>query len=433
MQKGHTTMHEVRLTRDEQPIPNRVVVIMPFGKKILEDGTTFDFDWYYEDVVRTTIQEAGFVPVRADGVYGPASVQGVVWRAIQQAELVVVDFSGRNPNVAMEYMAARLIGKRMIYLAQHPDDIPSDVRGLRYIPYAYGYAEMAAMQKELRVQLEAVRKEPAQEMALIPMATGGTVPTRARVVSVSREFAVVRAEDGRPGVLGSEDVDWGRIIPDMTRHYSVGDQVDGAFEMLPTGGMKYTLLAGRPNPWNELAAEHPVGHAFTGTVHSVRDPGVFVRVHGPINGLIPRGSLPAGAFLAPGDEVEVTTVDIDPRRRRVTLNLIRSTAARPATGPRVGDRLEGEVHRIRPEGEGGFVLLRVEGRRRPVFLHCTQMTPDLRQDLNSGGIEIGEVIDLEVTRVDDVGDKVYVRDIPEDATESSVACEPEQPPLAEAA
>ena len=413
-------MHEVRLTRDEQPVPNRVLVVMPFGKKPLDDGTTFDFDWFYEDIISTTISETGLTPVRADEVYGPASVQGVVWRGIQQAELVVVDFSCRNPNVAMEYMAARIIGKRMIYLAQRADDIPSDVRGLRYIPYAYGYAEMAAMQKELRVQLEAVRKEPAQEMALIPMATGGTVPTRAQVVSVTREFAVVRADDGGHGVLAAEDVDWGRLITDMTRHYSVGDRVDGAFEILPTGGMKYTLLAGQQNPWNELAASHPVGRTFTGTVHSVRDAGVFVRVTGQINGLIPRGTLPAGVALSPGGKVEVTVAAIDAPRRRVTLTLVESGTVRPSRGIGVGDRLEGEVCKICPEGEGGYVLLKVDGRQRPVFLHCTQMTPELRRDLNSGGIETGEVIDLEVTRVDVAGDKVFVRDIEDQDSDAAL-------------
>ncbi|MEW2352965.1 S1 RNA-binding domain-containing protein [Spirillospora sp. NPDC029432] len=413
-------MHEIRLTRDEQPIPGRVLVITPFGKVTHPDGTTFDFDWLYEEIIRTTIEEAGMTPVRADEVYGPASVQGVVWRGIQQAELVVVDFSCRNPNVSLEYMAARIIGKRMIYLAQHPDDIPSDVRGLRYIPYAYGYAEMAAMQKELRVQLEAVRKEPSQEMALIPMATGGTVPVRGQIVSVSREFAVVRADDGGHGVLGCEDVNWGRIVHDMTRHYSVGDRVDGAFEMLPTGGTKYTLLAGQPNPWNELASTHPVGRTFTGTVHSVRDAGVFVRISGPINGLIPRGSLPEGAFPPPGGKVEVTVLAVDSRRRRVTLSLVGtgSQPAGPAGGVKTGDRLEGEIVKVRPEGEGGFVLLKVDGRRRPVFLHCTAMTPDLRHDLNAGGIEVGELLDLEVTRVDPAGDKVFVRDVENETPEA---------------
>ncbi|MFE0805923.1 S1 RNA-binding domain-containing protein [Streptomyces sp. NPDC058794] len=417
-------MHEVRLTRDEQPIEGNVMVIAPFGKKTLPDGTTFDFDWLYTDVIGPTVTEAGMTPVRGDSVYGPASVLNVVWRAIQQAELIVVDFSCRAPNVAMEYMAAKLIGKRMIYLAQSADDIPSDVRGLRYIPYSNLYADMSHMREELRVQLQAVRQEPVQEMALIPMATKGTVPARARVVSVSREFAVVRADDGTHGVLGHDDVDWSRIVADMTRLYAVGDVLDGAFELQPTGGAKYTLIAGRPNPWQALAAGHPAGHRFTAAVHSVRDAGVFVRVTDDINGLVPRSTLPEGVEVNPGGQVDVSVVDVDVRRRRITLRLherlpvptpIRKQASPP--GLRPGDRLEGRVHKAVPEDKGGYILLKVAGRARPVLLHCSAMSEDLRQDLNAGEVERDEVIDVEVVSVDGARDKVLVRDVPEEESD----------------
>ncbi|MEU2583643.1 S1 RNA-binding domain-containing protein [Streptomyces avermitilis] len=414
-------MHEARLTRDEQPIEGNVMVVAPFGKKALADGSTFDFDWLYTDVISPTVTETGMTPVRGDSVYGPASVLNVVWRAIQQAELIVVDFSCRAPNVAMEYMAAKLIGKRMIYLAQSPDDIPSDIRGLRYIPYSALYADMSHMREELRAQLEAVRQEPVQEMALIPMATKGTVPARARVVSVSREFAVVRADDGTHGVLGQEDVDWSRIVADMTRLYEVGDVLDGAFELQPTGGAKYTLLAGRPNPWQALAASHPAGHRFTANVHSVHDAGLFVRVTGDINGLVPRSTLPPGAEIRPRREVDVSVIDIDTRRRRVTLKLHERlpapTPIRQQASPRAlraGDRLEGRVHRALPEDKGGYILLKVEGRSRPVLLHCSAMSEELRHDLNAGEVERDEIIDLEVVSVDSSRDKVLVRDLPEE-------------------
>lgn len=415
-------MHEIRLTRDEQPIPGTVLYIGPFGTKALQDGTSFDFDWLYTEVVSATIREAGMKPVRADSVYGPASVLDAVWRAIQQAEAVVCDFSCRAPNVAMEYMAAKLIGKRMVYLSQSAEDIPSDIRGLRHIPYSNSYADMSHMRDELRVQLKAVCEEPVQEMALIPMATGGTVPARAQVVSVSREFVVVRGDDGAHGVLGGEDVDWARIVPDMTRLYNVGDRLDGAFEMSPSGGAKYTLLTGRPNPWQELATTHPVGRAFTGTVHSVREAGVFVRVAGPLNGLVPRSALPPGFHAVPGARLQVAVTEIEARRRRITLHLDgpapqgTSPAApqgRTDSGPAlaVGDRLEGEVVKVAPEGQGGYLLLSVEGRRRPVFLHCSAMTAELRRDLNAGGVDRGEVLDVEITHIDPERDRISVRDI----------------------
>lgn len=421
-------MHDIRLTRDEQTVPGNVLVITPMGKKILRNDDEFDFDWHFQDVISPVVTEAGMTPVRADSVYGPANVLDVVWRGIQQAEVCIVDFSCRTPNVAMEYMAAKLIGKRMIYLAQHADDIPSDVRGLRHIPYTPLYADMARMRAELRQQLEAVRLEPAQEMALIPLATGGVTPARAQVVSVSADFAVVRAADGTLGVLSGEDVDWSRIVTDMTRFCTVGEWLDGAFEMLPAGGTKYTLLSGQQNPWRQLEATHPVGHTFTGTVHSVRQVGVFVRISGSVNGLVPRSSLPAGTELTPGSQVEATVLSVESRRRRVTLALAQgraqgrgrpvvpfpssgATSAGASPGVALHERLEGEVVKIAPEGQGGYVLLRVPDRERPVFLHCSAMSGQLRHDLNHGGIELGEILDLEVSSINLHQDKVCVRDV----------------------
>ncbi|MEU1367428.1 S1 RNA-binding domain-containing protein [Streptomyces sp. NPDC005803] len=437
-------MHDIRLTRDEQTVPGNVLVITPMGKKVLRNDDEFDFDWHFQDVISPVVTETGMTPVRADSVYGPANVLDVVWRGIQQAEVCIVDFSCRTPNVAMEYMAAKLIGKRMIYLAQHADDIPSDVRGLRHIPYTPLYADMARMRAELRQQLEAVRLEPGQEMALIPLVTGGVTPARAQVVSVSAEFAVVRAVDGTLGVLSGEDVDWSRIVTDMARFCTVGEWLDGAFEMLPAGGTKYTLLSGQQNPWRRLEATQPAGHTFTGTVHSVRQAGVFVRVSGPVNGLVPRSSLPPGTELTPGSQVEVTVLSVESRRRRVTLALVQggargrgrpvvplpSTGATSAGGPAgaatagvtLHERLEGEVVKIAPEGQGGYVLLRVPGRERPVFLHCLAMSGQLRHDLNHDGIELGEILDVEVSSIDLRQNKVCVRDVePED--EDTVAPE----------
>ncbi|GGV44157.1 hypothetical protein GCM10010182_80850 [Actinomadura cremea] len=416
-------MHHTRLTRSEHTVPGNVLVISPFGVKPNGKDGASDFDRLYDHVIKPTIADLGMGPTRADSIYGPATVFDVVWRAIQQAELLVVDFTGRNANVALEYMAGRLLGKRMVFLSQNLEDVPSDVQGLRCIPYGEDFYEMEAMRAELKEQLEAVRQEPAQEMALIPMATGGSIPVTAQVVSVSREIAVVRADDGAHGVLSGEDVDWGRIIPDMSRRFKVGDRVDGAFEVGPNGGMKYTLLTG-PDPWKALATTHPVGSTSTGIVHSSRDAGVFVQVGGGINGLIPRSMLPAGPAFTPGTEIEIRVVDLQPQRRKITLAPVGAAPAPPAPSADsafpVGMRLEGEVVKVAPEGEGGFILLTVAGRTRPVFLHCSKMTAELRGDLNSGGVERGELLDLEVVATDPARDRVLVRDLPDEAATPSL-------------
>lgn len=262
--------------------------------------------------------------------------------------------------------------------------------------------------RELEERSGAVRPEPVQEPARIP----------AQVIFVTREFAVVRAENGISGVLSGEDVLWGRIIPDMTRRFSIADRVDGAFETDPSGGKKYTLLTG-PNPWESLSHSHPIGSTFTGTVHSVVDEiGVFVRITDQINGLIPRNQVRTASLWTPGMEIEVRMVSVQPQRRHVTLASAASAPreARPQVNPdvRVGQRLEGDVVKVMPPERGGYILLKVPDRVRPVQLPWSAMTAELRDDLVSADVRLGDILDVEVVAIDTDRDSVLVRDLPEE-------------------
>lgn len=436
-------MTDLHLLRDERPIEGRVFVAMPYGIKTVGGGTEFDFDQFYQQELSSIIEAAGMTAVRADSIYGPQTVMGPIWRGIQQAEVVLIDFTTRSPNVAMEFAFALLIGKKMIFLTQQPDDIPTDVRGrLRHITYSAHFSHIHAMRDELTNQLGAIRTESTVEMALVPMVSGGTDPVPARVITVTGDFVVVEANDGRRGVLGNADVDYDRIVSDMTRRFTVGEMLSGAFDVDTGGGMKYTLLAGKADPWPQLKRDFPVGTSFTGTVRRVSDQlGAFVPLAHGIEGLLHRSTL-EGRDLAPGDEVAVQVSRLDVGRRRIGLELDRVVSqpavsvvparragpdrrvgvdGRPEAMIRAGDRLEGEVVKVAPEGAGGFLLLRLPGRIRPAMLHCTVMTPALREDLNSGRVEQGEIIDVEVLTVDQRTDRVTLRDLPDEADGGDVA------------
>ena len=77
--------------------------------------------------------------------------------------------------------------------------------------------------------------------------------------STAREYVVVEAEKGQRCLLAPEDVEWGRILGDMTHRFSVGDVLNGAFETTEDGYTRYTLLAGQTNPWHAIAAEFAEG------------------------------------------------------------------------------------------------------------------------------------------------------------------------------
>jgi small subunit ribosomal protein S1 len=157
-----------------------------------------------------------------------------------------------------------------------------------------------------------------------------------RVIAVAKERAVIETEVGgcrRAWELGPADVDFTRLIPDMTRWFAPEDRVSGAIVTDTRGRSRYTLLAGRSDPWPSLAAEYPVGTTFTGRVVNTGPRiGAFVTITGGINGRVPAADA-RQARLAPDTRVEVEVVRVDPAARQVGLAL-RRVLPGPAAGVR---------------------------------------------------------------------------------------------------
>ena len=148
--------------RTHSPESGVVFFAMPFGQKSVADRENCDFDTLYRSGFAPAVQACGMKPERLDDLYGPQGVLELIWRAIQRAEIVVIDFSFRSANVTFEYGLAWSLGKRIIALTQDEDDIPSDLRGLnRYIHYSQYFADMEQMKSELTLQLKALREEPS--------------------------------------------------------------------------------------------------------------------------------------------------------------------------------------------------------------------------------------------------------------------------------
>jgi small subunit ribosomal protein S1 len=422
-----------KFTRDQRPEKGVIFFAMPYGDKTLSNGQPFDFNQFYAGVLKKAVDKDGMTPLRADGIYGLQGVLETIWRGIQKAEVVVIDFTTKAPNVALEFAIALLLGKRIVILTQDPEDIPTDVRGLyRHISYGSGWDAVEALKEELHQQLQAIREEPASEMALIPLPWGGVEPVAARVKSVNRDFVVVEAEDGRRAVLGNADVDYTRIIKDMSRRFKEGSQLSGSFDVDLKGGTKYTLLAGLTNPWPMLANDHRPGTTFTGPVESmVEGVGAFVRVAHGVNGLVSKDFRSNG--LSRGDRVRVTVTQVDAAARRIQLHLdevvdAATVSSLGGTGPTadapvVGTQAYGEVIKVAPEEQsrGGFLLVRLPGLERPAILHCTKMTEDLREDLKNGQVDVGEEIPVEVITVDAAHGRVSLKDLPDEPATQAVA------------
>ena len=58
-----------------------------------------------------------------------------VWKGINEANIVIADITNRNPNVFYELGIAHTLGKKVILLTQHIEDIPFDLKRYRIIEY----------------------------------------------------------------------------------------------------------------------------------------------------------------------------------------------------------------------------------------------------------------------------------------------------------
>jgi hypothetical protein len=105
-----------------------VFVLMPFSNELKP---------VYEDHIKKVVQKLNLKVARADDFFTADSIMSDIWNAICDTRLVIADCTGRNPNVFYEIGLAHTIGKRVVLITKDKDDIPFDIRHLRYIEYEY--------------------------------------------------------------------------------------------------------------------------------------------------------------------------------------------------------------------------------------------------------------------------------------------------------
>lgn len=146
--------HEVRqvitFAPDVFKAPRRQVdkslvgVLMPFAA---------EFD-HVHHAIKAAIEAGGLRCERADDVWRDSVIVQDIFELIFASNALVVDFSGRNPNVMYETGIAHTLGKTVIPVAQSLDDVPFDLRHhrvLKYLPNDEGYGRLF---NELRARLD---------------------------------------------------------------------------------------------------------------------------------------------------------------------------------------------------------------------------------------------------------------------------------------
>jgi hypothetical protein len=120
-------------------------VVMPFSRKL---------DRAHR-VIRETVKECGLNSVRGDQSRKSRPIMEEVRAAIAEANLIVVDLTGKNPNVYFEAGIADALKKPWILLAQSKDDLTFDISPIRTIFYS---ATVKGYEKLNRELAQAIRE-----------------------------------------------------------------------------------------------------------------------------------------------------------------------------------------------------------------------------------------------------------------------------------
>lgn len=126
--------------------PKLVSFMMPFSGP---------FTSVYQDL-RTVLEVDGYECQRADDMWENAHIMTDIIELICTSAVIVCDLSNKNPNVFYEAGIAHALGKEVILITQSHDDVPFDLRSIRYLQYLNNGEGRAKLASEVLARVQSV-------------------------------------------------------------------------------------------------------------------------------------------------------------------------------------------------------------------------------------------------------------------------------------
>jgi len=124
-----------------------VFVLMPFATTLTD---------VYTDHIKKVADSLSLIAKRGDDFFSAHHVMADIWQAIWFSRVIVADCTGKNPNVFYEIGVAHTIGRPVILITQNDDDVPFDLRAIRYLKYKFTPRGMEEFEARLAATLRTV-------------------------------------------------------------------------------------------------------------------------------------------------------------------------------------------------------------------------------------------------------------------------------------
>lgn len=115
-------------------------VIMPFESSL---------DAVYRDLIRATLEEAGFTVERADDLVTSRNILDDIVAKLAEADFVVADLTDLNPNVFYELGVAHSLNGKVLMLTQDVSSLPFDLQSYRVLEYDTHFARFTDARQRL--------------------------------------------------------------------------------------------------------------------------------------------------------------------------------------------------------------------------------------------------------------------------------------------
>ena len=229
---------------------------------------------------------------------------------------------------------------------------------------------------------------------------------QATVTNLTDYGCFAEIEEGVEGLVHVSEMDWTNRNVHPSKVVAVGDQIEVMVLDIDEDRRRISLgiKQCRPNPWDEFAASHKLNDRVRGRIKSITDFGIFVGLHGGIDGLVYVSDISwnepgeqAVRRYSKGEEIDTVILSIDSDRERISLGIkqldLDPFADYIGENPR-GSVVQGEVVAVDKKEATIRLAAEVDGRLRAGEV-AAERVEDVRAELSVGDQVTAKIIGVD--------------------------------------